>query len=161
MGATAFTDDEYRIIAGTAHLSRDRSLRMRYRQPPGLRPRFFGGSAGAGCSSCFAIQASRLVRSIKVLCGPTRTICTPSRQPPEPSLPLLPRPVLYCFGNVRRSNALLPRQIRDRPRQFDYPVISPCAELHLTHRRAQELLRHLVKRAEVFVLCNLSRFTCS
>ena len=58
-------------------------------------------------------------------------------------------PILDRLRDVRRLDALAPRQIRDRPRQLEHPVIRPRAQVHLPHRRAQELPAGLVHRAVV------------
>ena len=42
-----------------------------------------------------------------------------------------------------------PRQIGDRPRQLEHAVIRPRAQVHLPHRRAEELAAGLVHRAVV------------
>ena len=41
--------------------------------------------------------------------------------------------------DVRRLDALGPRQVRDRPRQLQHAMIRPRAQVHLPHGRAQEL----------------------
>ena len=67
----------------------------------------------------------------------------------EHVLLLSARPILDRLREVRRLDALTPRQVRDRPRQLQHPMIRPRAQVHLPHRRAQELAAGLVHRAVV------------
>ena len=50
------------------------------------------------------------------------------------------RPVLDRLGQMRRGNLLFSGQIRDRPGDFERPVVRSRAEAEFSHRRFQKLL---------------------
>ena len=72
-----------------------------------------------------------------------------SRRGGSPLGSQFPRPVLQRLRDVGRRHLPLACQIRDRARQFQYPVIRPRAEFHLAHGRAQQLPGCFIDKAKI------------
>jgi hypothetical protein len=56
-----------------------------------------------------------------------------------------PRPVLQSLGDVSRGDLLLGREVGDRARQFQHPVVGAGGEPHLAHGRAEQCLGGVVE----------------
>lgn len=52
---------------------------------------------------------------------------------------LVHHPVLDGLRDMRRADVRLPRQISDRPRNLEHPIVGPGAESQLGHRHLQQL----------------------
>ena len=59
------------------------------------------------------------------------------------------RPVLQRLGQVRRLDSFAPRQVRNRARQLQYPVIPARRQVELPHRRSDQVFPRLVQLAEL------------
>lgn len=50
---------------------------------------------------------------------------------------------------MRRLDLLRPGQTRNRPGQLENAVVNPGAQLHLAHRRFEQICAGFINRAEV------------
>jgi hypothetical protein len=55
---------------------------------------------------------------------------------------------------MRRPDLLAPRQVSDRPRQLQHPVISPRRQVHLAHRRPHQALTRPIQLAVMPDICH-------